>query len=264
MEAQPQQGPYRAYHEAAEEAGKAHREGNFEYALEQSLKAHKKLTGQDFDPKHPDADIAPLSDEAKQLAAHNLTDIGARYERRGDDGDDGLAVEAVKAAARIQVDLLRRNTDPSGNDKLNELRRDWAVSQFYLGAFALKAAISNELDGEPVPDNRKNDILSYMASSAATLDTAAKQDGKKYHQYHINAMGRFAMAEGLYGSWACGVELGLRACWMALFSEPTLPPKERGRAVTKALVRGMGAVAISALSLFSARKPALKAAKRLL
>lgn len=246
---------YKHYHELAKQGGQAHLAGDFSQALQFAKAAHEALTAQSFDLATAHNDLKGLNPEGQDLGAQNLRNIGARFERQG---KDQSALEAMEAAAALHQDLLDK--DPSSS----HCRREVAADKFYLGAFALKAAILKELADNPTAAENGQRSVEHMHDSAALFDAAAGSDGNRRHQYHINGMGRFSMAEGLYGGRARGIRLGVRACWMALSSEPTLPPSERTKAVAKALARGIGAVAVSALSLVNARTSALKLAKKLL
>lgn len=272
MEAQPQQGPYGAYHEAANRGIEAHIHGNFLQALHEAYEAHEALTGRKIDPEQ-DLDIAAMQEAiaqltdptAQDLAAQNLRNIGVRLMRLAEGAGDTharaagnrQAKEALRTSAGIHNALFDTQKTP-------DLKREAAVTAMYLGNITMNELIDQELNGQEVSDQQRQGVLDFMHKSLEGLEQAAEIDGQTKHQYLINAMGRFAMAEALYGSTTRAVALGARATLLAFSSEKDRSPQERSKAVAKGLVRGMGAVAISALSLFSARKPALNAAKRLL
>lgn len=270
MEAQPQQGPYGAYHKAANSGIEAHIHGNFSQALHATYEAHEALTGRKIDPEQ-ELDIAAMQEAiaqltdpiAQDLAAQNLRNIGVRLMRLAEGAGDARAAgnrqvkEALWASAGIHNALFDTQKTP-------DLKREAAVTAMYLGNITMDELIDQELNGQEVSNQQRQGVLDFMHKSLEGLEQAAKIDGQTKHQYLINAMGRFAMAEALYGSTTRAVALGARATLLAFSSEKDRSPQERSKAVAKGLVRGMGAVAISALSLFSARKPALNAAKRLL
>lgn len=286
MEAQPQQDPYRAYHEAANRGIEAHISNRPLEALFWAIEAHKMLTvpqqelGHElaFDPEWKidlrqginienirQAITGLANPTAQDLAAQNLRNIGVRLMRLAEGAGDtharaagnGQAKEALRASADIHNALFETQKTP-------DLKREAAVTAMYLGNITMNELIDQELNGQEVSDQQPQGVLDFMHKSLEGLEQAAEIDGQTKHQYLINAMGRFAMAEALYGSTTRAVALGARATLLAFSSEKDRSPQERSKAVAKALARGLGALAVGLVARVGLRNPALHTTRKLL
>lgn len=244
------------YHNLAAQGVSAHIKGDYGEALRIAEEIHRVLTGQDFSLETAEQQINSIGDPIVQdHAARNVRNIGARYERLG---DNESAHDATQVAADVHQKLLDQNEDSA------ELGRELSADRFYLGSLAMKAAMLSEMSGEEVDDQQKNYIIEQMRKSYKLLGEAAEVDGNRHHQYLINGIGRFSVAEALYGERSRGLELGMKAVWQALFSEPERRAPERAKAISKALIRGIGATGVNTLSLIGARKTAVRITQKLL
>lgn len=272
MEAQPQQDPYGAYHKAADRGIEAHIHGNFLQALHATYEAHEALTGRKIDPEQ-ELDIAAIQEAiaqltdptAQDLAAQNLRNIGVRLMRLAEGAGDTYARAAgnrqAKEALRASADIHNALFDAQ---KTPDLKREAAVTAMYLGNITMNELIDQELNGQEVSDQQRQGVLDFMHESLEGLEQAAEIDGQTRHQYLINAMGRFAMAEALYGSTTRAAALSARATLLAFSSEKDRSPQERSKAVAKALARGLGALAVGLVARVGLRNPALHTTRKLL
>lgn len=95
-------------------------------------------------------------------------------------------------------------------------------------------------------------------------------ESRKIDQYDINFTARTGFAEALAGDTKKSLALGARAAWLAFSSQspkidtsnPNLTAKERFKAKSRALVRGIGAFAVAAVTPFN-RKFAKSIVERL-
>lgn len=99
---------------------------------------------------------------------------------------------------------------------------------------------------------------------------AKEGENRKIDQYDINFTARTGFAEALAGNKKISLALGARAAWLAFSSEspkidtsnPNLTAKERFKAKARALMRGVGALAVAAVAPFN-RKLARSIVERL-
>ncbi len=256
-----------AFHEAMGEATSLHIAGRYDDVLQLRIGANEALTGKLFtlDPAEAQGVVGNLSDpKLESVVAGNYRNIGATYERLG---MDEYAQEAMTVARTLHTNLAKQ-----GNPTGPEIHREIAADEFYLGAFALKAAMAVELNSRGHSEAERRELgasaLSFMHASQASFETARQLDASEEaipHQYELNGTRRFSMAESLYGDRSKGWKLGVRALKWAQFSEPHREANERKRAITKAKIGALGALGINLFARMPGfRTAALKATQRLL
>lgn len=249
------------FHADMDQATHLHVQRKFQEVLELRQQASAQITGQEFTLDSPAAvaAIMNLSERGDQsVVAGNYRNIGATYERLG---DDSSAVTAMEIALAVHQELRDRIDDAYIN-------REVAAGQFYLGAFALKAAMNSELGGATLPTAEHGQkAVAYMRDSQASFAHADKLEGKATkapHQYELNGLRRFSMAESLYGNKSAGLKLGLQAIRWSVTSEANRSWVDRRKAVIKAAVGGAAATAIAIASSTGMRSIALQATKKFL
>lgn len=236
-----------AFEELMADAVAAHVQGNYETAKDLSLEAYN---------------FAPDSSMEKGRAAR---DVAARFDRLGYPETAG---DFAEEAFDIHCTLVERwRYSP-------ERFRERGASALYLGVLGLRKTFRNKLvDTEPeVGDN----ALSMFRQAWDDIHTAKQLRplgiDRWIDQYQINAVRRVSMAESLLGSKSRGSVLGAGAVALAFMSEsprlststPDMSLMLRLKAKRNALLGGVAALGVSALSI--ARKPTLarKVAARVL
>lgn len=137
-----------------------------------------------------------------------------------------------------------------------ETLRERSATASYVGMFALKAYL--------LADGRRDEAL---ADRARLMTRQAEQDMAKVNQlskeenadqYEINMASRWSMIESLVGDKRQGLALAGRAIQLAWQSERDqqkgLTGRDVLRARTRAVLRGMAAVAVNAASRFGATR----------
>lgn len=145
-----------------------------------------------------------------------------------------------------------------------ETLRERSATASYVGVFALKAYLLADGQDEEMADKAR--LMTRQAErDMAEVNEFSK--GVKVDQYEINMTSRWSMVESLVGEKQQGLELAWRAIRLAPQSERDqrkgLTGRDVLRARTRAVLRGMAAVAVNAASRFSvtlgiAEKIALK------
>ncbi len=234
------------------------------------LDAHKNFVGSELNSSAESSaeDILRSGEERKLTeedlitVAGNVRNIAATYERLG---DDESASAAIECALKLHTELFQRASE-SDLASIQRLYREIAADEFYVGALAAKVGLAIELEqGRQMAEGQGEIALEHMRDSARSFKDARSFDkpSDPSHQYEINGSTRIAAAEAVWGDRKCARELGRMALWGALRSEANRPAKERWRAVTKATMRAMGAIAVTELAAIGDRKlPGISPAAR--
>lgn len=145
-----------------------------------------------------------------------------------------------------------------------ETLRERSATASYVGVFALKAYLLADGQDEEMADKAR--LMTRQAErDMAEVNEFSK--GVNVDQYEINMTSRWSMVESLVGEKQQGLALAWRAIRLAPRSERDqrkgLTGRDVLRARTRAVLRGMAAVAVNAASRFSvtlgiAEKIALK------
>ncbi len=145
-----------------------------------------------------------------------------------------------------------------------ETLRERSATASYVGVFALKAYLLADGQDEEMADKAR--LMTRQAErDMAEVNEFSK--GVNVDQYEINMTSRWSMVESLVGEKQQGLALAWRAIRLAPQSERDqrkgLTGRDALRARTRAVLRGMAAVAVNAASRFGvtlgiAEKIALK------
>jgi hypothetical protein len=190
-----------------------------------------------------------------------MRDIAAADDRLGD--VDAAWVHANEA-------LTLHNQAVESGDRA--AYRERAASGMYVGGIALRQSIGLELAGETASELAGSSVVKQF--QAVRGDMHKHKRAYRYllpDQYDVNIAGRYAMAEGLYGSGWKGIAGSVRAIGLGALSESVLVHNrasdmsfvDRLKAKQNGISRGVAALTVS----FSAglkRKVALKIADKAL
>lgn len=130
--------------------------------------------------------------------------------------------------------------------------RELGASAAMLATMQLSRIASDEFD---TPKNNTETVETFRYGLEKLKDSHKHADGlnRKIGQYDINFTARASYAETLAGNKKRGLALGIRAVRLAFWSESprldttntSLSKKERYKTKARALVRGIGALAVS-------------------
>ena len=201
-------------------------------------------------------DLAPDPSEQARAAR----DLSTTYRHQGSYDESEKWV--TKAVAQHEA-LFKE-------DKNRSTLRELGASVATLGTLHLQRIATG-----PSHDNQKN---SQQAAENLSKGLSYIEESRKYttnknskiDQYDVNFYARASFAEAMAGDTKRSLALGARAVWLAFWSEspkidtsnPNLKAKERFKAKARALVRGVGAVAVAAVAPFN-RKFAKSIVERL-
>ena len=129
--------------------------------------------------------------------------------------------------------------------------RELGASAAMLATMQLSRIASDEFD---TPKNNTETVETFRYGLEKLEDSHKHADGlnRKIGQYDINFTARASYAETLAGNKKRGLALGVRAVRLAFWSESpqldttntSLSKKERNKTKARALVRGIGALAV--------------------
>ncbi len=129
--------------------------------------------------------------------------------------------------------------------------RELGASAAMLATMQLSRIASDEFD---TPENNTKTVETFRYGLEKLKDSHKHADGlnRKIGQYDINFTARASYAETLAGNKKRGLALGIRAVRLAFWSESprldttntSLSKKERYKTKARALVRGIGALAV--------------------
>ncbi len=133
--------------------------------------------------------------------------------------------------------------------------RELGASAAMLATMQLSRIASDEFD---TPKNNTKTVETFRYGLEKLEDSHKHADGlnRKIGQYDINFTARASYAETLAGNKKRGLALGVRAVRLAFWSESpqldttntSLSKKERYKTKARALVRGIGALAVSIIA----------------
>ena len=172
-------------------------------------------------------------------------------------GQNDAALEYIDRAYDIHDAAANRSRG-------TETLRERSATASYVGVFALKAYLLADGQDEEMADRAR--LMTRQAErDMAEVNEFSK--GVNVDQYEINMASRWSMVESLVGEKQQGLALAWRAIRLAPRSERDqrkgLTGRDVLRARTRAVLRGMAAVAVNAASRFGvtlgiAEKIALK------
>ncbi|QJU08875.1 hypothetical protein FBF27_00320 [Candidatus Saccharibacteria bacterium oral taxon 488] len=136
-----------------------------------------------------------------------------------------------------------------------ETLRERSATASYVGIFALKAYLLADSRDEALADKARL-MTRQAALDMAQVNQLSKEENAD--QYEINMASRWGMTESLVGDRRRGLALAGRAIRLAWQSERDqqkgLTGRDVLRARTRAVLRGMAAVAVNAASRFGATR----------
>lgn len=136
-----------------------------------------------------------------------------------------------------------------------ETLRERSATASYVGIFALKAYLLADSRDEALADKARL-MTRQAALDMAQVNQLSKEEDAD--QYEINMASRWGMTESLVGDRRRGLALAGRAIRLAWQSERDqqkgLTGRDVLRARTRAVLRGMAAVAVNAASRFGATR----------
>ena len=149
-------------------------------------------------------------------------------------------------------------TGPHSAPELHATLRERSATASYVGIYALRDWIGNNRD-----EAAATQALAMMRRAETDMSLAQQLTDRipvasALDQYEINMIPRWSMAESLLGDKHRGLVLGSRALWLATQSETgggeqQMNAKDVLRARTRAVARGMAALAVNASSRVSSR-----------
>lgn len=189
--------------------------------------------------------LAPnLSEQARAAR-----DLSAAYRHQGDyDESEKWATEAVEQHKALVEEEENRST-----------LRELGASVATLGTLQLQLIVT-----DPSYDNQENSqrATENLSKGLRYIEESRKHatdKDRKIDQYDINFTARTGFAEALAGDTERSLTLGARAVRLAFLSEspkidtsnPNMAIEERFKAKARALMRGVGAVAVAAVAPFN-------------
>lgn len=158
------------------------------------------------------------------------------------------ALEYIDRAYDVHDIAVNKNSEA-------ETLRERSATASYVGIFALKAYLLTDGRDEALADKAR------LMTRQAALDMAQVNqlsEEENADQYEINMASRWGMVESLVGDKQRGLALAGRAIRLAWQSERDqqkgLTGRDILRARTRAVLRGMAAVAVNAASRFGAMR----------
>ena len=189
--------------------------------------------------------LAPnLSEQARAAR-----DLSAAYRHQGDyDESEKWTTEAVEQHKALVEEEENRST-----------LRELGASVATLGTLQLQLIVT-----DPSYDNQENSqrATENLSKGLRYIEESRKHatdKDRKIDQYDINFTARTGFAEALAGDTKRSLALGARAVRLAFLSEspkidtsnPNMAIEERFKAKARALMRGVGAVAVAAVAPFN-------------
>lgn len=205
--------------------------GHFDRAVQLGEKALE------MEELHGDGNESPLGEVYRNMAAAS--------DRLG---RNDAALKYIDQAYDIHD--MATNKDPE-----IETLRERSATASYVGIFALKAYLLADSRDEALADKARL-MTRQAALDMAQVNQLSKEENAD--QYEINMASRWGMTESLVGDRRRGLALAGRAIRLAWQSERDqqkgLTGRDVLRARTRAVLRGMAAVAVNAASRFGATR----------
>ena len=206
-------------------------------------------------------DLAP--DPSEQARAAPDLSTTYRHLNKYDEAEEWVtkAVEQHEALVEEVIKQQESLEDLTEKDKKRRRRvlRELGASVATLGTLQLQRIAT-----DPSYDNQEN---SQQAAENLSKGLRYIEDSREHatgkncrvDQYDINFTARASFAEAMADNTKRSLTLGARAVWLAFWSEspkidtsnPKLSITERFKAKARALVRGVGAVAVAAVTPFN-------------
>jgi len=220
-----------------------------------------------METKDSELDFGKLSESTAQAArdgshslaatlaimAYNITsDPSERARMARDAGNAYRHLGNYEEAEKWLTEAVNQHETLAEQEPNRSTLRELGASAAMLATMQLSRIASNEtLD---TPENNTKTVETFRYGLEKLKDSHEHADGlnSKIGQYYINFTARASYAETLAGNKKRGLALGVRAVRLAFWSESpqldttntSLSKKERYKTKARALVRGIGALAV--------------------
>ena len=186
------------------------------------------------------------------IMAYNITsDPSEKARMARDAGNAYRHLGKYEEAEKWLTEAVNQHETLAEQEPNRSTLRELGASAAMLATMQLSRIASDEFD---TPENNTKTVETFRYGLEKLKDSHKHADGlnRKIGQYDINFTARASYAETLAGNKKRGLALGVRAVRLAFWSESprldttntSLSKKERYKTKARALVRGIGALAV--------------------
>lgn len=186
------------------------------------------------------------------IMAYNITsDPSEKARMARDAGNAYRHLGNYEEAEKWLTEAVNQHKTLAEQEPNRSTLRELGASATMLATMQLSRIANDETD---TPENNTETVETFRYGLEKLEDSHEHADGlnRKIDQYDINFTARASYAETLAGNKKRGLALGIRAVRLAFWSESprldttntSLSKKERYKTKARALVRGIGALAV--------------------
>ena len=186
------------------------------------------------------------------IMAYNITsDPSEKARMARDAGNAYRHLDNYEEAEKWLAKAVNQHETLAEQEPNRSTLRELGASATMLATMQLSRIANDETD---TPENNTETVETFRYGLEKLEDSHEHADGlnRKIDQYDINFTARASYAETLAGNKKRGLALGVRAVRLAFWSESpqldttntSLSKKERYKTKARALVRGIGALAV--------------------
>lgn len=185
------------------------------------------------------------------IMAYNITsDPSEKARMARDAGNAYRHLGNYEEAEKWLTEAVNQHETLAEQEPNRSTLRELGASAAMLATMQLSRIASDEFD---TPENNTETVETFRYGLEKLKDSHKHADGlNRIDQYDINFTARASYAETLAGNKKRGLALGVRAVRLAFWSESpqldttntSLSKKERYKTKARALVRGIGALAV--------------------
>ena len=185
------------------------------------------------------------------IMAYNITsDPSEKARMARDAGNAYRHLGKYEEAEKWLTEAVNQHETLAEQEPNRSTLRELGASAAMLATMQLSRIASDEFD---TPENNTKTVETFRYGLEKLKDSHKHADGlNRIDQYDINFTARASYAETLAGNKKRGLALGVRAVRLAFWSESprldttniSLSKKERYKTKARALVRGIGALAV--------------------
>ncbi len=185
------------------------------------------------------------------IMAYNITsDPSEKARMARDAGNAYRHLGNYEEAEKWLTEAVNQHETLAEQEPNRSTLRELGASAAMLATMQLSRIASDEFD---TPENNTKTVETFRYGLEKLKDSHEHADGlNRIDQYDINFTARASYAETLAGNKKRGLALGVRAVRLAFWSESpqldttntSLSKKERYKTKARALVRGIGALAV--------------------
>ena len=185
------------------------------------------------------------------IMAYNITsDPSEKARMARDAGSAYRQLGNYEEAEKWLTEAVNQHETLAEQEPNRSTLRELGASAAMLATMQLSRIASDEFD---TPENNTKTVETFRYGLEKLKDSHEHADGlNRIDQYDINFTARASYAETLAGNKKRGLALGVRAVRLAFWSESpqldttntSLSKKERYKTKARALVRGIGALAV--------------------